>query len=71
MVQFSITRLVTAAALAPLVIAALPPDCVNGPLATNKVCDATAEPEERAAALVAAMTSDEKLHNLVRYVVKR
>lgn len=70
MVHFSAARLVTVVSLAPVVFAALPPDCVSGPLASNKICDATAEPEERAAALVAAMTTDEKLRNLVRYVVK-
>jgi beta-D-xylosidase 4 len=42
------------------------PDCVNGPLATNKVCDRTLSPAQRAAALVAAMTNEEKLQNLVR-----
>jgi len=44
------------------------PDCVNGPLAKNQVCNASLSPSARAAALVAAMTSDEKLQNLVRYV---
>ncbi|EAA28973.2 glycoside hydrolase family 3 protein [Neurospora crassa] len=41
------------------------PDCVNGPLASLKVCDATLSPPQRAAALVAAMTTEEKLQNLV------
>ncbi|KAK3305651.1 glycoside hydrolase superfamily [Chaetomium strumarium] len=41
------------------------PDCVNGPLAANKVCDRTLSPAQRAAALVAAMTNEEKLQNLV------
>ena len=41
------------------------PDCVGGPLASNKVCDVTAPPAERAAALVAAMTFEEKQGNLV------
>lgn len=43
------------------------PDCNNGLLAQNKVCDSTLSPAQRAAALVAAMTNDEKLQNLVRY----
>lgn len=47
------------------------PDCVNGLLKTNKVCDKTATPSERAAALVSAMTADEKLVNIIRYVIKR
>lgn len=42
------------------------PDCRNGPLAKNGVCDSTLSPAARAAALVAAMTNEEKLQNLVR-----
>lgn len=45
------------------------PDCVNGPLKSNKVCDATASPADRASALVAVMTADEKLKNIIRYVM--
>jgi beta-D-xylosidase 4 len=44
------------------------PDCRNGPLSKNKVCDRSLPPAQRAAALVAAMTNEEKLQNLVRYV---
>jgi beta-D-xylosidase 4 len=47
--------------------AAIGPDCVNGPLASNKICDKNASPPERAAALVAAMEDKEKLDNLMRY----
>lgn len=43
------------------------PNCVDGLLATNQVCNFTLPPPERAAALVAAMTTEEKLQNLVRY----
>lgn len=50
---------------------AIGPDCVNGPLATNKICDRNASPPERAGALVAAMEDTEKLDNLVRYRIKR
>lgn len=46
---------------------AIGPDCVNGPLAANKICDKNASPPERAAALVAAMEDNEKLDNLMRY----
>ena len=46
--------------------AAIGPDCVNGPLAANKICDKNAAPPERAAALVAAMEETEKLDNLMR-----
>ncbi|KAK3905771.1 family 3 putative glycoside hydrolase [Staphylotrichum tortipilum] len=41
------------------------PDCVNGPLASNAVCDTKAQPSVRAAALVKAMNITEKLANLV------
>ncbi|CAK7229970.1 hypothetical protein SBRCBS47491_007428 [Sporothrix bragantina] len=41
------------------------PDCVNGPLANNTVCNPRVAPTARAAALVKAMTLDEKLVNLV------
>lgn len=41
------------------------PNCVNGPLTKNKVCQMGLDPAERAAAMVAAMTIDEKLVNLV------
>lgn len=44
------------------------PNCINGPLANNTVCDVTAAPADRAAALVKAMTVAEKLDNLVEYV---
>lgn len=47
------------------------PDCVNGPLATNTVCNMNASPSERAAALVKAMNISEKLVNLVEYVCYR
>ena len=40
------------------------PDCVNGPLASNLVCDTTANYTERAAALVANLTLEEVAANL-------
>jgi hypothetical protein len=43
------------------------PDCVNGPLSNNTVCNDKASPAERAAALVKAMNITEKLVNLVEY----
>jgi beta-D-xylosidase 4 len=52
----------TASAKDPLVY----PDCVNGLLKTNKVCDKTLTPGERAAALVAALQPSEKLQNIIR-----
>ncbi|KAK3679640.1 hypothetical protein LTR78_000015 [Recurvomyces mirabilis] len=41
------------------------PDCVNGPLAKNLVCNPQASDADRAAALVAAMNITEKLAQLV------
>ncbi|KAK0730894.1 glycoside hydrolase superfamily [Lasiosphaeris hirsuta] len=41
------------------------PDCVNGSLANNTVCDVKASPSDRAAALVKALNLAEKLANLV------
>jgi hypothetical protein len=48
--------------------AAIGPDCTNGPLKDNKICDVSAAPAERAAELVAAMQTSEKLDNLMRCV---
>lgn len=48
--------------------AAIGPDCANGPLKSNRICDVNAAPAERAAALVAAMQTQEKLDNLMRCV---
>lgn len=44
------------------------PDCTNGLLATNGVCDTKLSPPARAKALVSAMNVQEKLQNLMRYV---
>ncbi|KAK5136092.1 hypothetical protein LTR08_004142 [Meristemomyces frigidus] len=43
------------------------PDCVNGPelLTSNLVCDASATPAARAAAIIGAMNITEKLANLI------
>ncbi|KAI1825552.1 putative xylan 1,4-beta-Xylosidase [Xylaria intraflava] len=38
------------------------PDCKNGPLAGNKVCDPSADPVTRAKALLSALTIQEKLN---------
>lgn len=44
------------------------PNCVDGPLASNKICDTSAHPAERAAALVALLEPEEKLQNIIRRV---
>jgi beta-D-xylosidase 4 len=44
------------------------PDCVNGPLADNLVCNSQASEAERAAALVSAFNITEKLSLLIKYV---
>ncbi|CAK5281389.1 unnamed protein product [Mycena citricolor] len=41
------------------------PDCVNGPLAKNAVCDTSKDPITRARALVAVMTTTELINNTV------
>ena len=58
-----------ASSAAQLGLAAFP-DCVNGPLKSNKVCDVTQSPANRASALVQAMQSSEKLQNIIRYVLR-
>ena len=58
------------ATLVPMAHAAIGPDCVNGPLKANKICDVKASAPERAAALVAAMQTSEKLDNLMRCVLE-
>ncbi|KAL1887759.1 hypothetical protein Sste5346_009997 [Sporothrix stenoceras] len=66
MPSFSTALLLAGAAASPAAAALLSfPDCVNGPLANNTVCNTKASPSARAAALVKAMTIDEKLVNLV------
>jgi beta-D-xylosidase 4 len=39
------------------------PDCTNGPLKSNVVCDTSADPLTRAKGLIAAFTLEEKLNN--------
>ncbi|KAJ6594119.1 glycoside hydrolase family 3 protein [Mycena capillaripes] len=41
------------------------PDCVNGPLKNNTVCDITKDPITRAKALVAEFTTTELIHNSI------
>ncbi|KAF2743572.1 glycoside hydrolase family 3 protein [Sporormia fimetaria CBS 119925] len=62
---FSVAKLTTVVSLTHVALGAVGPDCVNGPLKSNKICDRNAPPAERAAALVAALTQEEKLANLV------
>ncbi|KAL4894939.1 putative exo-1,4-beta-xylosidase bxlB [Aspergillus ambiguus] len=52
------------ASVTHLVLAQSPfPDCEAGPLSKNAVCDTALDPVSRAAALVAAMTLEEKINN--------
>ena len=44
------------------------PDCISGPLSSNDVCNPELDPTDRAKALVAAMTIQEKLANFVECV---
>ncbi|KAK0710505.1 glycoside hydrolase superfamily [Apiosordaria backusii] len=41
------------------------PNCVDDLLSSNQVCNTTLSPPERAAALVAALTPEEKLQNII------
>ncbi|KAK5957273.1 hypothetical protein OHC33_001645 [Knufia fluminis] len=59
MVRASVT---TQVLLAGAASAALFPDCQNGPLSNNTVCDPTASVTERAQAFVAALTNEEKFN---------
>lgn len=59
------TVALAASMLSNLAIADRYPDCASGPLANNSVCNMELDPAARAAGLVAAMTIDEKLKNLV------
>jgi len=54
--------LATQVLLAEAASAALFPDCQNGPLSNNTVCDTTASVTARAQALVAALTNEEKFN---------
>ncbi|KAK8179615.1 beta-xylosidase [Phyllosticta citribraziliensis] len=67
MAPYSLTRLATLLAVGIDAVAGLRlygfPDCENGPLKENLVCDTTATPKARAAALVAALTLEEKFSN--------
>lgn len=66
MPSLSTALLLAGAVTSPAAAALLTfPDCVNGPLANNTVCNTKASPSTRAAALVKAMTIEEKLVNLV------
>jgi hypothetical protein len=48
--------------LAVPVVADLFPDCVNGPLSNNTVCDSSASVADRVKALVNALDVDEKMN---------
>ncbi len=61
--QSSMTRLLLVSFLLFTPIFSLFPDCENGPLKTNAVCDTSKSVLARATALVNAMTLEEKLNN--------
>ena len=68
MVPLSAALLLVATSLAPVRGGITYPDCANGPLKSNVVCDTTAAPAARASALVAAMSDSDKLANLIKFV---
>jgi beta-D-xylosidase 4 len=63
------TNIAALAFLTPHAFAGVLPDCVNGLLKSNKVCDQKASPRDRAAALIEILKPSEKLLNIVRYVL--
>jgi hypothetical protein len=67
-----ITALIATTLLAVPAVTASFPDCKNGPTAlrTNAVCDTSKSPEVRAAAIIKAMTLQEKMNNTGKYVVR-
>ena len=65
MPQISLRKTVAvAAALSHAAIAAFP-DCANGPLKSNLVCNPAADPVSRAKALVDVLTLEEMANNTV------
>lgn len=56
------TRITATALLAATASAALFPDCQNGPLSNNTVCDTSASVLDRAQALVSVLANDEKFN---------
>jgi xylan 1,4-beta-xylosidase len=69
MVLLSVLAVSLGALVAPVRSGVKYPDCENGPLRLNLVCDTSASPEARASALVAAMNNNEKLENLIKFVL--
>jgi len=61
------SRFLSTMALVLRVVGDRYPDCISGPLASNDVCRMGLDPATRAKALVAAMTTEEKLVNMVEY----
>jgi xylan 1,4-beta-xylosidase len=57
-----LTVLAALAAALPVALAQEHPDCENGPLSNNSVCDTSLPPRQRAQALVDAFTLQEKLN---------
>jgi beta-D-xylosidase 4 len=66
MVVFSALALSIGALVIPVRGGVTYPNCASGPLKSNVVCDTSAAPAARAAALVAAMNNNEKLANLIK-----
>jgi xylan 1,4-beta-xylosidase len=54
--------ILTTAVFAPAIVAQQYPDCVNGPLSNNTVCDTSASVADRAQALVDVLTPAEKFN---------
>ncbi|TAQ91464.1 hypothetical protein B7494_g236 [Chlorociboria aeruginascens] len=59
----AVSMIIALAALASSVTADFP-DCVNGPLKNNRVCNMALDPNSRATALVSLFTLEEKIQNM-------
>lgn len=68
MARFPLGCILAAALLTPVRGGLSYPDCTNGRLKSNQVCNASAPADARATALVEAMSNSEKLVNLVKFV---
>lgn len=65
MPRFSYKGLLTVSVAASQTVLGAFPDCANGPLKSNLVCNASADPVSRAKALVDALTLEELVNNTV------
>lgn len=66
MMAFKVLSLYWLSLVGPVHAILAKPDCSSPPLASNDVCNTALTPSQRAAALTAALTVEEKVGNLVK-----